>query len=155
MSGNLQKILNDLIRYAKHLPPGEDHPLEVLVLKWHLLVEEELRSVVRGKFVDPSSYDVQQAKYGTLLRLARALHGPAIAEWEWEVAHQLNVIRNSIAHLLNDDMLIPRIRERLFPLFEKHDKDFARTDADLAERIGYCFAHIHVALLRLKHDEQL
>ena len=99
----IDNFLQDLIKYAKYLPPGEKHPLVVLVLKWHLLIEEELRQIVIKKFVDKDAFDLNQTKFSMLLRLSKALYGDELEKWEWDIAHQLNTVRNSLAHSLEDE----------------------------------------------------
>lgn len=150
MADNLDKFLHGLVRYAEFLPPDEDHPLEVLVLKWHLLIEEELRELVRAKFVDKKAFDLSHCKFSNLLRLARALYGDILRPWEWEVAHQLNTVRNSLAHTLRDETLEPRIKERIFAVFQREDNTFSYTEKAVVGKLGYCLSYIHTALLRVR-----
>jgi len=146
-------ILQDLIRYAEFLPPDKEHPLEVLVLKWHLLIEEELREIVLAKFADKKAFDLNQTKFSTLLRLAHALYGDVLKPWEWDVAMQLNAVRNSLAHALRDDTLKPRIYEKIFKVFEMEDPTFAYTDRTLPGKLSYCLSYLHAQLLKVKHKK--
>lgn len=151
MNDGFNRFVLGLIRYAEYLPSDEEHPLEVIVLKWHLIIEEELRELVLEKFVDKKAFDLNQTKYATLLRLARALHGDALKPWHWDIAFQLNTVRNSLAHSLRDDTLLPRINDNIFSVFDKEDSTFAFTVRTLTEKLGYCFAYIHFEILRLRH----
>jgi hypothetical protein len=79
---SIGKFLHGLIRCAEHLPYDRKFPLEVLVLKGHLLIEEELKSMILTKFLDPKAYDLERTKYSSLLGLAKALYGSALPEWK-------------------------------------------------------------------------
>lgn len=149
MADDLDAFLDGLSRFAKHLPAEQAFPIELIVLRGHLLIEEELRELVRAKFVYPKAYDLREAKYSTLLRLARALYGDALTEWEWRVAQEFNTLRNSLAHHLEDETVEPRV-ERVFKLFRANDKDFAFVEGPSISQLAYCFSHLHVALLRLR-----
>jgi hypothetical protein len=149
MAEDLDKFLQGLSRFAKHLPAEEDLPIELVVLRGHLLVEEELREVVRAKFLEPRAYDLRETKYSTLLRLAHAVYGDAIPEWKWRVAHEVNVLRNLLAHHLEDETVEPRI-ERVLSLYRANDKDFAFVENTNLSRLAYCFSDLHTALLRLR-----
>ncbi|MDH5534915.1 MAG: hypothetical protein OEZ08_04985 [Betaproteobacteria bacterium] len=149
MADDLDTFLKGLSRFAKHLPAEEALPVELLVLRGHHLVEEELREVVRAKFIKSKAYDLRETKYSTLLRLAQALYGDEIPDWKWRVAHEVNVLRNSLAHHLEDETVEPRI-DRVCKLYRANDKDFAFVESTDLSRLAYCFADLHTALLRLR-----
>lgn len=146
-------FLQGLIKYANYLPPEENHHFVVLVLKWHLLIEEELRQIVLKKFVDKKVLDLKQTKFSMLLKLSIALYGGVLEQWEWDIANQLNVVRNSLAHSLEDEKLALRIEEKIFNLFDENDPVFPHAGNDQLEKIAYCFSYIHTAVLRVKHNE--
>lgn len=149
MADDLDAFLEGLSRFAKHLPAEQTFPVELVVLRGHLLLEEELRALVRAKFLKPKAYDLRETKYSTLLRLAHALYGDQLLEWKWCVAHEFNVLRNSLAHQLEDEMVEPRI-ERVLKLYRANDKDFAFVEKTDLSQLAYCFADLHTTLLRLR-----
>ena len=51
MDDKLDAFLDGLSRYASCLPADDEHPLEILILRGHLLIEEELRQLVALKFI--------------------------------------------------------------------------------------------------------
>lgn len=146
---NIDEFLRGLIRYAEHLPGNRKFPIEVLVLKGHLLIEEELRSLVQAKFVDPGAYDLERSKYSSLLRLARALYGAALPQWKWASAKAVNEMRNSIAHRLENDEVERRLEE-LCRGFEGSDSAFVHVERDKLKQLAYCLSAIHSSLLALR-----
>lgn len=149
MADDLDAFLDGLSRFGKYLPADETFPIELIVLRGHLLIEEELREIVRAKFVNPNAYDLRETKYSTLLRLAHALYGDSIPEWKWRVAHEFNVLRNSLAHHLEDDTVEPRV-ERVVKLYRANDKDFAFVEKTDLSQLAYCLSDLHTTFLQLR-----
>lgn len=149
MKEEIKEFLDGLLCYAQFLPGGKDIPFEVMILRGHLLIEEELRKIIKSKFIEPGAYDLQQTKYSALLRLAKALYGKALPVWKWEAAQEVNVIRNSIAHHLKDETIEPRLG-RLFRSYQKHDDTFACAEKDSLKRLAYCLSDIHISLLKIR-----
>ena len=151
MNDDLDHIIEGMLRHAKYLPAGQKYPLELLVLRGHLLIEEQLQELVAAKFLNKKAFDINSAKYSTVLRLAHALYDDALKPWEWEVVHQINVVRNSLAHSLRDDTLDNRIQKKIFAVFQREDPTFAYAKDNLMEKLNYCLSYIHTQLLRLRH----
>lgn len=85
-------------RFYTLLPRKSDAAL--VVLKVHLLVEEQIRAFVDERL--PNAIALAQAKIGchTAICLAEALCDEDINPRVWEAARKLNDLRNKIAHTL-------------------------------------------------------
>jgi hypothetical protein len=117
----LDRILSGILEYTKFLLGNKKHPLEVLILRGHLLVEREVHRLVNDKFQRPKVFDLSRMPFAAVARLAEALYGSDIPEWILEDTKDLNTIRNSLAHHLVDDTLAPRIK-RFTARFHRRDK---------------------------------
>ena len=71
----IKDTLDGNLDYTKFLPGKGKHPLEVLVLRGHLLVEREVHRLVREKFERPKVCDLSQMPCSAALRFAEALYG--------------------------------------------------------------------------------
>jgi hypothetical protein len=144
-------FLDGLLEYALTLPGNKKHPLEILVLRGHLLIESELRGLILAKLQRPTTLDLDNMRFSTAMRTAEALYGDAVVDWIWEAVKQLNTIRNSLAHHLTDDTLMPRIK-RFIESFKKRDAGtFEYVNNTIPEQLAYCLAHLHTELLRARH----
>jgi hypothetical protein len=87
-----------LNRLVDHLPRKD---LTLIVLKAHLLIERQLRDIVRKHAAPTEVVKMEGAKFWTLTRVARALVGTKIPDEGWDAVDTLNQLRNEIAHQLN------------------------------------------------------
>ncbi|WP_156337321.1 hypothetical protein [Achromobacter aegrifaciens] len=69
-----------------------------VILKGHLLVEEQLRSITRSSVANPRYFDEAKLTFSNALCLARAVAGHFNEGACWVAAEQLNTVRNKIAH---------------------------------------------------------
>ena len=147
----LDAWIKGVLHYGDHLPGDTEHPLEILVLRGHLLVEEEFRKLVQSRFMKPEVFDLSRFPFSSLVRLAHALYGDELPQWLWDRAKELNTIRNSTAHNLQNEMLRPQI-ERFIEKFRKLDAaTFEHVSPSLPGQLAYCLAHLHHTILRLRH----
>jgi len=121
---SLEAQLDGILEYARFLPGKKKHPLEILVLRGHLLIEREVRALVLAKFKREKAFDLGRLFTSDVARLAEAIYGDAIPDHTWEDFKQLNIIRNSLAHNLVDDTLAPRIRKFVARFKERDPKTF-------------------------------
>lgn len=149
MADDLDTFLEGLSRFAKHLPAEQTFPVALVVLRGHILIEEELREVVRAKFLKPKVHDLRKSKYYRLLRRAQTLYGDQLPEWKWRVAQEFNDLRNSLAHQLEDETVEPRI-ERVLKLYRANDEGFAFVEKEDLLQLAYCLSDLHTTLLRLR-----
>jgi hypothetical protein len=144
-------LFEGMLEYAKFLPGKKKHPLEILVLRGHLLIEREIHALIAAKFVRPKVFDPGRYFFSDIARLAEALYGDSVPEWVWKETKDLNTIRNSLAHNLIDDTLRPRV-ERFVGRFKDRDpKTFKYVGETVDKQLAYCVAHLHHELLRIRH----
>lgn len=93
------------LEYLKHLPEDIGHPIEILVLRGHILIERQLNHLIELQLPNPAVLKIEKMRFGSKIRLAEALCGHQIHKWVWTALGSVNDLRNSIAHKLNDDQL--------------------------------------------------
>jgi hypothetical protein len=86
----------DFRRFLHLLPHGQD--LTLVILKGHLLIEEQVRSLVRTRLKKPEALDSASLTCHQAICLAEALCPQS--NGLWKSAKLLNAIRNDIAHSL-------------------------------------------------------
>src|SRR3954451_14655618 len=87
-----------LTRVARHLESIED--ITLLLLKSHLLVEQQINSALHKIFPGFASLDVGRLTYHQRIQIIRALDGNKKAEDALRFAERLNLIRNRLANQL-------------------------------------------------------
>jgi hypothetical protein len=89
-------------RFKKHVSPFKDGPLDLTILKVHLLIEELLRQYIKERLPNGGVFDDDRFKFRQLINLAKCLHNPGddTFDWLWPALDQLNTIRNKMAHHL-------------------------------------------------------
>jgi hypothetical protein len=90
------KTLNvkPLVRLVNHLPSND---LTLIVLKGHLLIEEQLVSLIEGKMKHPAALGTRMS-FSHRLRLAKAMFYQQENAWVWTSIDKLNEVRNHLAH---------------------------------------------------------
>lgn len=94
-------------RFRKHLPLGADASL--VILKLHLLVEEQIRAFVDERLPNASALEAARLEYNQIICLAEAISTEDISPSVWEAARRLNTLRNQIAHNLEPHGVIDRM----------------------------------------------
>ena len=72
----------------------------MIVLKGHLLVEQQLRDIVNQCAAADEIPKLAQMKFWPLTRVARAFVGTEIPDEWWQAIDALNSLRNKMAHRL-------------------------------------------------------
>jgi hypothetical protein len=83
-------------RFLRLLPEGRD--LTLIILKGHLLVEEELNSFLSRCPIHPTALEDARLTFLQKLRVVRAFYPLRQNAPEWGLAEELNKLRNKIAH---------------------------------------------------------
>lgn len=83
-------------RFLKLLPHGEG--IELVLLKAHILIEEQVRQIVRERLKNPSALDDARIECYQAICMAQAFFAPDFQPWLWDGLKKLNKIRNDIAH---------------------------------------------------------
>lgn len=90
------------LEYLRHLPEDIGHPLEVLVLRGHILIERQLINLIESEPRKPKVMNLERMGFASKVDLAEALYGDRIHEWVWKALRSVNKLRNSLAHKLED-----------------------------------------------------
>src|SRR4051794_32498402 len=85
-------------RISRHLGPTED--VTLLLLKSHLLVEQQINSALHKIFPGFASLDAGRLTYQQRIQVIRALDGTRKAEDALRFAERLNLVRNRLANQL-------------------------------------------------------
>lgn len=100
-------------RLSRLLTPIDDP--ELLILKGHLLVEEQLDNIIRAVLMEPERLRDVRLSFQQKFRLARAINGYDPNDREdpdlLGGIDDLNLLRNSLAHRLDDDDFHERIEK--------------------------------------------
>ncbi len=94
-------------RFIELLPHGKE--LDLVILKAHLLIEEQLNFLLAERLKNPSVLD--EIELGSFHRicLAQSFFPPDYQPWLWEGLKKLNRLRNHIAHNLEPKGVQDRI----------------------------------------------
>ncbi len=98
LTPNEDFLMSALARVIGHLPIEDDYLL--IILKGHLLIEEQLVRVISRAFPYPEHLPERQT-YALRLRLAKALRYDQAHPEIWSIAYKLNGFRNDYAHELS------------------------------------------------------
>ncbi len=123
--------LESFQRFLKLLPHGKD--LDLVILKAHLLIEEQLRQLISERLKNPTSLDDARLEFHQCILLAQALFQPDFQSWLWTSLVKLNKIRNAIAHNLKPKGLSDRIGD----LIQSFPSGFAETASDQQTRFEF------------------
>jgi hypothetical protein len=93
-----ERQLEAFKRFLELLPHGKDRDL--VILKAHLLVEEQLRQIISERLKNPAAVEDARLSFAQCAALARSSfpegHDPDL----WKATTLLNKIRNALAHQL-------------------------------------------------------
>lgn len=112
MSEVTDRQLEAFKRFLSVLPHGQ--ATELVLLKGHLLIEEQVRSVVDRRLRNPGALHEGNAKLEChqAIQLARAFFPPGHQPELWRAVAKLNSMRNDIAHkILLSGSLTDRISD--------------------------------------------
>lgn len=111
---------SDLVRYLKLIQePGK---LELLVLRAHMLFEEQLRALIDEYLPVPNNFRHEIFGFSQCLSLVKAIYWKPSNEWIWECVTLLNSVRNAMAHKLktHDDESVKEKLNRIDLLVKKN-----------------------------------
>ena len=139
-------MIKEMLEYAKHLPGDKHIPEELLVLKGHLLIERQLNALIECKVIKPKALEAARLTYAKKLHLVEALYGelPSIS---WSHLRDINSIRNSMAHELEDELVTPRLKKFVQSV---GGKDLELVKGGFLEQLTYCLSHIHLELVKAR-----
>lgn len=87
-------------QFLRLLPHGKDP--ELVLLKGHLLIEEQIRALIDRRLQNPQALKEANARLEThqAIHLAKAFFPPGHMVEIWRAISKLNTLRNDIAHNL-------------------------------------------------------
>jgi hypothetical protein len=94
-------------KFYSLLPRGSD--VSLLILKLHLLVEEQVRSFVDERLANKDALAAARLECHQAICLAEAVSNEDIHPNVWEAARKLNGLRNHIAHNLELKGVVDRM----------------------------------------------
>jgi hypothetical protein len=86
-------------RFLNRLPHGKE--LELVVLKAHLLMEEQINLLVDERTKNPTALEEAKLESFHRICLAQSFFPPDHQPWLWKALKKLNTLRNRIAHDLD------------------------------------------------------
>jgi hypothetical protein len=98
-----------LERVLDHLPISHDPTL--MILRGHLLVEEQLNAAVALRVAEPKYLVDARLEFDQLLCIAKAIYFKTEHSWVWGGIKKLNLLRNLLAHNLNPPNLDAKANE--------------------------------------------
>jgi hypothetical protein len=126
-------------RLLRLLPKGRD--LTLIILKGHLLVEEQLSSFLVNCAFRPDALEDARLTFVQKLRVVRAFYPLRQTADEWRIAEDLNKLRNKISHhaeVLDLNSLVDRLVASAKPARSQRAK--ARTTR--AEKLRHVIIHL-------------
>ena len=128
-----------LARVSRHLESIED--VTLLLLKSHLLVEQQINSALHKIFPGFASLDTGRLTYHQRIQVIRALDGSRKAEDALRFAERLNLVRNRLANQLEpvclEDVVADFVTEMAASVPIKFDGAFP-----LSQRMAMCIRYI-------------
>jgi len=106
-SDSVGQMTEAFMRFARHLPTEGD--MALLVLKGHLLIEEQMVLLVESRLSNPSALDSARLTFAQYLCVLRAMSTED--RKYFSVAKRLNNLRNSLVHKLSSAESIKKIRD--------------------------------------------
>jgi hypothetical protein len=94
-------------RFITKLPHNADPAL--VILKAHLLIEEQLRLLVDERMAKPKALQTAELECNQVICIAEALTGDTLMPQMWTALRKLNKLRNDLAHQLDPKGLTDRI----------------------------------------------
>lgn len=143
-------IFGDMANLHKHLPHYQE-PATLILLKGHLLIEEQLRGYIDRKLPNPGAFKHDQFLFAKVLMLCRALTPPKEKSWAFDAAKKLNDVRNEVAHELESPELQGK-QEGFVSLVEQHAKNSVFPPKDRGEaRLNMAISDLHNEFIRVLH----
>lgn len=95
-----------LIHLLKFLPQRD---VTLIILKGHLLIEEQLVSLLKGSLKYPAALRETRFSFVHRLYFIKAMHYSVKNRWLWRSIAGLNALRNQLAHKLKPAKLNSKI----------------------------------------------
>ena len=128
-------LLKLMIKILNHLP---DDDLELITLKGHLILEQELKAILLDSVKQQSPINKARLQFSQLAKIIKAFLYTEENSWLWGAIDKLNKIRNQYAHNLEPDSVLHTILEFVELVETKKSKE----NSNLEERYRSSIAYI-------------
>lgn len=144
-----KKHTEALARFFEKLPHGND--IMLVILKGHLLLEEQVREIVDERLINPTSLRDARLSCHQMICLAEALCPKDVEPIIWESAKKLNKLRNDIAHKLDHKGLDDQVANfvKMFP------SGFEDTSDSLQQRFEKSLLGLFVLIAALTDKDNI
>jgi hypothetical protein len=102
-------VQDSIVTFLRHFPRTDDTTL--IILKGHLLIEEEVNNLLQEMLPNPEALDGLQLNFFTKTQFARALIKNDMLDGLLDAAEKLNRLRNRLAHNLEPAGVEAAIRD--------------------------------------------
>ena len=100
--------IKPLVRLLKFLPSDD---VTLMVLKGHLLIEEQLVSILKTRIRHSKTLEEARLTFFQRLCLAKAIGYREENDWLWHSIRKLNSVRNDLAHKVDPAKLNVKLQE--------------------------------------------
>ncbi len=108
MPERTQFITTELLNFISHMPSG--NALELIVLKGHLLLEQQLDEIIRTIVAHGGLLAGARLTFDLRARLAQAMCWGQHENSFWEFIFALNSLRNDLAHCLGSGKIDAKLQ---------------------------------------------
>jgi hypothetical protein len=133
-----------------HLLPHEDATL--IILKGHLLVEEQLFAAVSESVAFPGAIRGWHPRFTDLLAVAKGLFYKSAEDWLWNSIEYLNTLRNELAHTLEPKQMESSIEKLIGPTEKVMKKLGLCAEGTLTTRLRSVFPFMLGVLGRFRKE---
>ena len=113
----------------------EEKGYEYLILKGHLLAEEEMLNYIERAMPNPTPIIEGRFSFYQLVQIVEALRPTGADSWLWESLRKLNRLRNEMAHNLQPQGLEQKMNELAKIVEQDTSLDIFRTKSDKKETL--------------------
>jgi hypothetical protein len=152
-------VQRDVERFQEKIGLKSGADIQMILLKAHLLIEEQLQSFLDASVKSASLLTGARLSFAQKLIIAEALHHDPNCfgyGWVWEAARLLNALRNQMAHHLEPKDFSNRLAS-IAQSIESHlplpVKSGAGQEYEMA-RFGFVVSVLNVCLTRLLHSKR-
>ena len=137
-------VLKLMAKIVTHIP--EDGDLTLVILKGHLILEEELNAAVASRTPHSSFLVEAELEFDQLLLVAKSQYFTHEQSWVWGAAKKLNTIRNLFAHNLEP----PEAGKKLEEFLQLVEGQIGIERATVAERLRRSIAMVAAQIHQLR-----
>jgi len=135
-------------RFLIHLPQTDD--MTLLVLKAHLLIEEQLISILEDCVRDQDALNDARLSFSQRLQLVKAMKYEEKNLWVWTAIQKLNELRNELAHKIDSSKVESKVNGFLDYLVSVPIYEYAighTKDRSIMSRLNSALAFLYGVLL--------